>query len=287
LILDKILADKRAEVEALHLASPPEYLMALALGADPPRGFKAEIRNSKSEIRKPRSEIALIAEVKKASPSKGLIRPDFDPVAIARRYEEAGASAISVLTDEKYFQGKLEYLSAIREAVDLPLLRKDFIIDRIQVYESRAAGADAILLIVAALSPADLRMLLELVRKLGMDALVEVHTEPELCTALSVGADIIGINNRNLQTFETTLETTLELAEKIPADKVVVSESGINIRAEVERLMAAGVDAILVGESLMREPDPGVKVRELLGNRQDAKAAKGSKALVRHSTRQP
>ncbi len=265
MILDKILADKRAEVEALHLASPPEYLMALALEADTPRGFKAAVAGGKSEIRNPKSEIRLIAEVKKASPSKGLIRPDFDPVTIARRYEESGASAISVLTDEKYFQGKLGYLTQIREAVGLPLLRKDFIIDRIQVYESRAAGADAILLIVAALSLGDLHTLLDLTRNLGMDALVEVHTESELGTALSVGADIIGINNRNLQTFETTIETTLELAAKVPPDKVLVSESGINTRADVERLMAAGVDAILVGESLMREPDPGTKVKELLG----------------------
>jgi indole-3-glycerol phosphate synthase len=214
-------------------------------------------------------EIRLIAEVKKASPSKGLIRPDFDPVAIARRYEETGASAISVLTDEKYFQGKLEYLTAIRETVQLPLLRKDFIIDRMQVYESRAAGADAILLIVAALPIGDLHALLSLTRDLGMDALVEVHTEPELCAALSVGAEIIGINNRDLQTFETKLETTIELAPKVPPDKVLVSESGINTRADVERLMAAGVDAILVGESLMREPDPGTKVKELLHKNTD------------------
>ncbi len=267
MILDKILADKRDEVEALHVNVPPEYLMVLAAEAGPPRGFKAAVGapGGKSEVRSPKSEIALIAEVKKASPSKGLIRPDFDPVSIARRYAETGASAISVLTDEKYFQGKLEYLTDIREVVSLPLLRKDFIIDHMQVYEARAAGADAILLIVAALSAGQLQDLLELTRSLGMDALVEVHTESELQTALEVGADIVGINNRDLRTFETRLETTLELASSVPPDKILVSESGINTRVDVERLMAAGVDAILVGESLMRVDDPGTKVKELLG----------------------
>lgn len=269
MILDKIIADKRAEVEALHIDTPLEYLMTMALGAAPPRGFRAAISGkpdlSDASDRSARSDIRLIAEVKKASPSKGLIRADFDPVAIARRYEETGASAISVLTDEKYFQGSLEYLKQISEVVRLPLLRKDFIIDHMQVYEARAAGADAVLLIVAALSIGRLHDLLELVRNLGMDALVEVHTESELCTALSIGADIVGINNRNLQTFETRLETTLELASMVPPDKVLVSESGINTRADVERLMEAGVDAILVGESLMREEDPGSKVNQLLG----------------------
>lgn len=270
MILDKILADKRAEVEALHKSAPAEYLMTMALEADPPLDFRAAIaplltKEGLGEVRSARSDIRLIAEVKKASPSKGIIRPDFDPVAIARRYEETGASAISVLTDEKYFQGKLEYLTQIREAVGIPLLRKDFIIHRIQVYEARAAGADAILLIAAALPPHDLRVLMGVARDLGMDSLVEVHTAEELETAIEAGARIIGINNRDLQTFETGLETTLELAAKVPPDRVLVSESGINTRADVERLMAAGVDAILVGESLVREPDPRTKVRELLG----------------------
>jgi len=206
----------------------------------------------------------LIAEVKKASPSRGLIRPDFDPVAIARTYESAGASTISVLTDEQYFQGRLEYLAAIRAAVNLPLLRKDFIIDAYQVFESRAAQADGILLIVAALSRGQLSEFLGLADELGMASLVEVHTAEELDAALQVGARIVGVNNRDLRTFETKLETTLELASSVPADRVLVSESGILTRADVERLMEAGVDAILVGESLMRDPDPGVKVRELL-----------------------
>ena len=269
MILDKILQDKKLEVERLHIDTPPEYLLDVALQLDPPLDFKAAISGRPAAVgglRSAVSDIRLIAEVKKASPSKGLIRPDFDPVAIARRYEETGASAISVLTDEKYFQGKLEYLTQIHQAVGIPLLRKDFIIDPMQVYEARAAGADSVLLIAAALSLGHMHELLEVVRGLGMAALVEVHTESELCTALSVGADIIGINNRDLQTFETRLETTLELASRVPPDKVLVSESGINTRADVERLMQAGVDAILVGESLMREPDPGTKVLELLSS---------------------
>lgn len=267
MILDKILQDKKLEVERLHIDTPPEYLLDVALQLDPPLDFKAAISGqSDASDRSERSDIRLIAEVKKASPSKGLIRPNFDPIAIARRYEETGAPAISVLTDEKYFQGKLEYLTQIRQAVGIPLLRKDFIIDPMQVYEARAAGADAILLIVAALSLGHMHELLEVARGLGMAALVEVHTESELCTALSVGADIIGINNRDLQTFETRLETTLELASRVPPDQVLVSESGINTRADVERLMEAGVDAILAGESLMREPDPGTKVLELLSS---------------------
>ena len=224
-----------------------------------PEGFGKGWGEGKSAIR-------LIAEVKKASPSKGLIRPDFDPVEIAKTYEQAGASAISVLTDEKYFQGRLDYLKAVREAVGLPLLRKDFIIDPYQIYEARAAGADAILLIVAALSKSELSEFMILADELGMASLVEVHAAEELDIALETGVRIIGINNRNLQTFETKLETTLELAARVPPDKVLVSESGIFTRADVERLMEVGVDAILVGESLMREPDPGVKVKELLGD---------------------
>jgi indole-3-glycerol phosphate synthase len=207
----------------------------------------------------------LIAEVKKASPSKGLIRADFDPVAISRIYEEAGASAISVLTDEKYFQGSLEYLKSIRTAVDLPLLRKDFVIDEYQIHEARAAGADAVLLIVAALTKGELAEFQEIAWRLGMTALVEVHTAEEMEVAVEIGAKVIGINNRNLQTFETTLDTTMDLASKAPKDSVLVSESGIFSRSDVERVASAGVSAILVGESLMREPDPGLKIRELLG----------------------
>jgi len=272
LILDTILADKRAEVEARRKETPLENLRSAALSEPRARGFRAAIgrgEQSPPGVRTPASGIRLVAEVKKASPSKGLIRADFDPVAIASRYEETGASAISVLTDEKYFQGRLEYLTQIKSAVTVPLLRKDFIVDPYQVYESRAAGGDAILLIVAAVLPRDLSMLMSLAQELAMDSLVEVHTGEELDIALEAGAQIVGINNRDLQTFETRLETTLEMARRVPGDRVLVSESGIFTRTDVERLMEVGVDAILVGESLMREPDPGAKVRELLGTVQD------------------
>ena len=265
MILDKILADKRIEVDARKAHVPQEQVECEAYASAPARGFGNALAGEKSEIRNPKSEIRMIAEVKKASPSKGLIRPDFDPVEIAKTYEASGASAISVLTDEKYFQGSLEYLKAIRQAVDLPLLRKDFIIDPYQIFEARAAGADAILLIVAALPREKLFGFMSLAGALGMDSLVEVHTAEELDIAMEIGASIIGVNNRNLQTFETKLETTLELAAEVPGDRILVSESGIFTRADVERLMEAGVDAILVGESLMRQPDPGVKVKELLG----------------------
>jgi indole-3-glycerol phosphate synthase len=262
LILDQILADKRLEVADRKIKRPQRELEAAARDLPAARDF---LPVRQSAIRNPKSQIALIAEVKKASPSKGLIRPDFDPVEIAKTYEAAGASAISVLTDEKYFQGRLEYLTAVHDAVSLPILRKDFIIDPYQVYEARAAKADAVLLIVAALPIEQLKDLTALATELGMASLVEAHSPEELNTALEIGAKIIGINNRNLHTFEVKLETTLELASRVPGDRILVSESGIFTRSDVERLMAAGVDAILVGESLMREPDPGVKVRELLG----------------------
>jgi len=290
LILDRILADKRTEVGARKARVPLEDLKRAARDAAPARAFARAIADGKSEIRpalrtvppsdgipqharrsrqrreNPKSEIRLIAEVKKASPSRGLIRADFDPAEIAAAYEEVGASAISVLTDEKYFQGRLEYLEAVHRAVSLPVLQKDFIIDPYQVYEARAALADAILLIVAALCREELTEFMALAEELGMASLVEVHTSEELDVALEIGARIIGINNRDLRTFETKLDTTLGLAPRVPADRILVSESGIFTRADVERLMGAGVDAILVGESLMREPDPGTKVRELLGH---------------------
>ncbi|MHB0913323.1 MAG: indole-3-glycerol phosphate synthase TrpC [Armatimonadota bacterium] len=251
MILDKILADKKVEV-AERKTRVPE----IRIDAPPPRDFAGALRGPGMRI---------IAEVKKASPSKGLIRPDFDPVAIARAYEGAGAHAVSVLTDEKYFQGSLDYLKAIRWAVDLPLLRKDFIIDPYQIREARASGADAVLLIVAALSAEELSEFRALAEGLGMAALVEVHTGEEIETAIACGAEVIGINNRNLQTFETSLSTTVELAARVPKDKILVSESGIFTRSDVEMLAGVGVSAILVGESLMRQPDPGEKVRELIG----------------------
>ena len=275
-ILDRILADKRIEVADRKARLPLHGITRAAHDAPPPRAFASALRGAtpsplegegrgEGEMRGPRLSVSLLAEIKKASPSKGLIRPDFDPVEIARTYEQSGASAISVLTDEKYFQGKLEYLTAVHDAVGLPLLRKDFTIDAYQVHEARAACADAILLIVAALAADDLAALMALASDLGMASLVEVHTADEMRTALDIGARIIGVNNRDLRTFEVRLETTLDLARDVPADRVLVSESGIRDRADVERLMSAGVDAILVGESLMRKPDPGTKVRELLG----------------------
>jgi len=289
LILDKILSDKRIEVADRKQQRTLEAIKKAIASAPAPRDFKGALTPNRlsnhggtentelSGRENPEnicvhlrssavnSEIRLLAEVKKASPSKGLIRADFDPVKIAQTYEQAGASAVSVLTDEKYFQGHLSYLEAVRQAIDLPVLRKDFTVDPYQIYEARASGADAILLIVAALSKDELIEFMALATDLGMASLVETHTSEELDIALEIGARIIGVNNRNLQTFETKLETTLELADRIPDDRVLVSESGIFTRADVERLLSAGVDAILVGESLMREPDPAVKVRELLG----------------------
>ena len=258
MILDKILSDKRPRIEDCKESIPTAEMERMALSAPPPKDFEQALRICGRDI-------AIIAEVKKASPSKGLIRPDFHPVDIARAYQESGAAASSVLTDEKYFQGSLDYLKEIRAAVDMPLLRKDFIVDPYQIFEARAAGADAVLLIVAALSPAELKELKCVAEGLGMSALVEVHTAEELDTALSVDARMVGINNRNLQTFETTLDTTLRLAAKVPAGLTLVSESGIFTREDVLKVKSAGVHAILVGESLMRQQNPGDGVRMLLG----------------------
>lgn len=210
-------------------------------------------------------DIAVIAEIKKASPSKGLIREDFDPVVIGMTYEAHGASAISVLTDEKYFQGSTDFLTSVRETVRLPLLRKDFTVDTYQIFEARAIGASAVLLIVAALDGETLSEFLEVARSVELDAIVEVHTEDEAKRAADAGADIIGINNRDLHTFNTTLETTEKVARVLPEDMLVVSESGIGTREDVIRVRDAGADAVLVGESLMREADMGSKLWELTG----------------------
>jgi indole-3-glycerol phosphate synthase len=258
-ILSEILATKRTDVAHKREQTPLHLLQEQLIDARPVRDFKAALRAADGA--------ALIAEVKKASPSKGVIREDFDPLAIARIYADNGANCLSVLTDEPYFQGHLDYLRQIRETVSIPLLRKDFIVDSWQVVESRTAGADAILLIVAALCPQDLKQLLALTRDYGMTALVEVHDADELEEALSAGADLIGINNRNLHTFRVSLSVTTDLLGRIPRDRgiMVVSESGIFTRADVEQLASQGVDAVLVGESLMREADIGAKVRELTG----------------------
>jgi len=247
--LDRILADTAAALAArtdLPTAPPP---------APPARGFRRALTAP---------GMSLIAEVKKASPSKGVICEDFHPAQIGQAYQAAGASAISVLTDEKYFQGKLAYLEEVRAVTSIPLLRKDFIIHPAQIFEA-VGRADAILLVVAALTTAEMTDLLALATSCGLDALVEVHDAGELQTALEVGAAIIGINNRDLRTFTIDLQTTFRLLPDIPKDRIIVSESGIQTAAQVAELSAAGVDAILVGESLMRSGDIAGKVRELLG----------------------
>jgi indole-3-glycerol phosphate synthase len=257
MILDEIVAYKKEELSETKRRASLADIKARAADADPVRGFGQALAAG--------SGIRLIAEVKKASPSKGIIRQDFDPVAIARVYGSAGASCLSVLTERKYFQGDLAYLGTIRKAVQLPLLRKDFIVDAYQVFEARAAGADAILLIAACLELRQMEDLLGIAGELGLDALVESHTGAELDRTLRAGATIVGINNRDLASFAVSLDTTFGLLKGIPDDRTVVSESGIRTRDDVVRLETAGVDAVLVGESLMRERDIGKKVRELLG----------------------
>jgi len=259
MILDEIVAYKKEELAETKRRAPLADIKARAGEAGPTRGFGAALDAA--------GGIKLIAEVKKASPSKGVIRQDFDPVAIARVYEASGASCLSVLTETKYFQGDLAYLGTIRKAAGLPLLRKDFIVDAYQVYEARAAGADAVLLIAACLERRQLEDLLGLAAQLGLDVLVESHTYAELDKTLLAGGRIVGINNRDLSSFTVSLDTTFGLLKDIPGDRTVVSESGIATRDDVARLERAGVDAVLVGESLMREKDIGNKVKELLGKK--------------------
>lgn len=256
-VLSEILADKRTEVYCSRKRVSASELERRIADMAPPRDFLGALLNAPVP--------ALIAEVKKASPSKGVIRADFDPVEIAKIMAANGAACLSVLTDEPHFQGHLSYLRAIRDVVDLPLLRKDFIIDEYQLLEARAAGADAVLLIVAALPKGDLKTLIDASRALSLTVLIEVHNAEELEEALATDAKLIGINNRDLHLFRTTLQTTLDLMPRVPADRIVVSESGINRRSDVERLAAAGVRVVLVGESLMREPDIAAKIHELLG----------------------
>jgi indole-3-glycerol phosphate synthase len=256
MILDRIVAVKREEVASLKEVRPLPQLQEAIEGLPPTRDFRRAINGKPCTI---------IAEVKRSSPSKGRIREDFDAVKIAAIYQAYGAQAISVLTDEQFFEGKGEYLAEIKKTVALPLLRKDFVIDAYQLYETRALGADAVLLIAAILEQEQLQEYIQLAVHLGLTPLVEVHTDTELAKALAVGAAVIGINNRNLQTFTTDLATTLALAPLIPSGKIVVTESGINTRGDIERLLAAGVHCFLIGEALMRAADIGEKLAELLG----------------------
>jgi indole-3-glycerol phosphate synthase len=256
MILDRILANKYLEVAQRRITVPIDLLREQALVQIPPRDFLGALQQA--------GRPALIAECKKASPSKGLLRPEYDPASLARTYAENGAAALSVLTDEKFFQGSLNDLSVAREAVGLPALRKDFIVDGYQVYEARAAGADAVLLIVAALRLDQMQELHELIHSLGMTALVEVHDEAEVETALQIAPKLLGVNNRNLHDFTVDLQTTGRLRKCIPADIALVAESGIHTAEDVSRVRDMGVNAILVGEALVTANDVGTKVRELV-----------------------
>lgn len=257
MILDKIVQVKQIEIEAQKLACPLPELLAAIEDRPATRDFHAALKAG--------AEIRLIAEVKKASPSKGVIRPDFEPVSLAESYCQGGAAAISVLTDEQFFQGSLSYLGLIREQVGLPLLRKDFILDPYQVYQSRAAGADAVLLIARILSQEMLTGFIGLARELGMEPLVEIHSLEDLAKSLEAGAKIIGINNRDLATFKTDLGLTLELAKGVPPGCLIVSESGIREPEDLRLLAGAGVKAVLVGEALARERDVVGATARLLG----------------------
>jgi indole-3-glycerol phosphate synthase len=255
-VLDAIVRDKRDELHRRRAAVPQAALEARCRQVPPARDLEDALRPVPGGVR-------LIAEVKKASPSRGVLKADLDPVALAAAYVRHGADAVSVVTDEKYFQGSLEVLEAVRAAVDVPLLRKDFTLDEYQLWEARAAGADAALLIVAILEPSLLRDLVKAAKGVGLAALVECHTAAEVEVGLAAGARIVGINNRDLKTFETRLETTLELVPLIPPGLIVVSESGFFTGDDVRRVVAAGAHAVVVGEGLVRAVDVGAKIREL------------------------
>lgn len=264
-ILDTILEAKRAEVAAAKSAVAPAEMARRARTAQPPREFVGALR-AKIAAGRP----AVIAEVKKASPSKGLLRERFDPAAIAASYEQGGAACLSVLTDERFFQGAAAHLVTARGACALPALRKDFMVDAYQVDEARALGADCILLIAACLREKEMRALEAQAHALGMAVLVEVHDASELESALQLRTPLVGINNRDLRTFETRLETTLDLLGRVPSDRIVVTESGIGTPADVIRMRGAGVNAFLVGEAFMRAPDPGKALEALFFGRKTA-----------------
>ena len=257
-ILKKIIATKVAEVAAAKAQKPLAAVQAEAAAASAPRDFVGSIR---AKIAK--NQAAVIAEIKKASPSKGIIREDFRPADIAKSYEQGGAACLSVLTDVEYFQGSPEYLKQARAACTLPVLRKDFMIDPYQVYEARAMGADCILLIAAALDLATMRELEQIAHRLGMAVLVEVHNGEELDLALQLETPLLGINNRNLRTFEVTLDTTLGLLSRIPQGKIVVTESGIFTADDVALMRKNNVHTFLVGEAFMRQPEPGVELAKV------------------------
>ena len=258
-VLAKICADKRAEIERRKRAQPVDAVVAAARRAPATRGFKSSLERKAAS-----STPALIAEIKKASPSRGLIRADFDPPSLARAYEAGGAACLSILTDEPYFQGRDEYLTRARDAVALPVLRKDFMLDLYQVHEARAIGADCILLIMAALDDETARALSDAAQALGMDVLAEIHDDEELDRALALPGTMLGVNNRNLKTLKVDLATFERLAPRVPRDRFLVAESGIKTNDDIARLQAAGARAFLVGESLMAQSDVTAATRELL-----------------------
>ncbi|HJP19445.1 MAG TPA: indole-3-glycerol phosphate synthase TrpC [Nitrospinota bacterium] len=257
MILNKIIEEKRKELKHSKSSASLKEIRKRIGDAGNNRGFKKSLEND---------SINIIAEIKKASPSKGIIREDFNPVEIAKIYQDNAAVAISVLTDKKYFQGDIEYLNQIRKNVSLPLLRKDFILDEYQLYEAKVFGADAVLLIAAVLDKNQLTEYMELSKEIGLENLVEVHSFKDLEKAMYCEAEIIGINNRDLQTFEVSLKTTLDMAKEIPENKVIVSESGINSHDDILELQKNGVNAFLIGEALMKEKDIGKKLKELIGS---------------------
>ncbi len=260
-ILNTILARKAQEVVELKARSSLAEQRARAADAAPMRGFEAALR---AKIAKGVS--AVIAEVKKASPSKGVLRADFDPAEIAVSYQAGGAACLSVLTDIDFFQGSDAYLQAARTACSLPVLRKDFIIDAYQIYEARALGADCVLLIAAALQDSRLAEYSDIARDVGLDALIEVHDSAEMARALAISGSLIGVNNRNLRTFETDMDTSVQLKRDFPEARLFITESGIHSINDVEKLRAAGIHAFLVGEAFMRQPDPGAALTELFGD---------------------